>query len=1598
MTDTTIARSCAEPGLVLSDPRFTQRIRWRVGERLDDLFHRRCDEITAVAGTRRLAVDAGRHRLTYQELDRTANQLARYLLGLGARPGDRIGLLFDHGVDSYIAMLAVAKMQAAFVPLDPGFPADRLEYILGDAGARMVLTVSSLADLVPAPGAGGAERVALDDCADAISRLSPTRLGAGDHGGPVDDLAYLIYTSGTTGRPKGVAINHASICNFLQVAHEVYGLTDQDRMYQGMTIAFDFSVEEIWVPWMAGATLIPRPPGPSLLGADLHAFLADNRVSALCCVPTLLATLEDDLPDLRFLLVSGEACPRDLVTRWHRDDRRFLNVYGPTEATVTATWTELHPDRPVTIGRPLPTYSVVILDPERAEALPLGTAGEIGIAGIGLAEGYLNRDDLTERAFVHDFVGIPQNPSGRIYRSGDLGRVTEDGEIEYLGRIDTQVKVRGYRIELTEIESVLLEHPAIAQAVVDVHRPEAGLVDLVAYYARRGDVEDVDRADIARWLRDRLPPFMVPAYLEELSVIPMTPSDKADRKALPPPTGPRGLAPREYVAPAGAVEAALAGVLSESLGLDLVSVEADFFLDLGADSLVMSRFAAQVRRLAVTAPISIREIYLNPTVRRLAAALDGRAPVTSASPEPGPRHRASGAAYVATGVAQLAVILTTTYLAALLFRVSIEYVFAATVPGSALVAQFGELYRRSSMVAALLFAAFVVLPIAAKWLLIGRWRAGRIRLWSPAYLRFWLVRTLLQVSPLMLFAGSPLFLWYLRALGAKIGAGAVIHARGMPVATDLITLGDRAVIGKSVVFSGYRAVDGMIETGPITIGAGAHVAEKTVLDVDTAIGDGGELGHSSALQAGQAIPAGQTWHGCPAEPTSASYRSCPEHPGWRWRAAVYTALQLLGILVVAPATLAALVLLLPRIPALPQVFTTGPAVLTEPAFYLVVLAVAVVLFVAGLVGGLAFILTVPRLLAKLITPTRTYPLYGLHHIVQQAVAGMTNSRFFMHLTGDSSAVLHYVRALGYDLDRPTQTGSNFGTELRHDSPYLTRIGTGTMVSDGLSAVNTAYSGTAFTVRPVIIGEDNYLGNDIAYPAGGRTGQNVLLATKVMVPIDGPVWEHCGMLGSPPFRIPRSVERDGRFDHLKEPDTLRRALRGKNRHNTVTAALSVGLGWVRLLIGMLSAAAVLSTYRQYEEFSLMAAAVVGVLVSLVIGILAERLVLRFGRLEPGCYSIYDPRFWHHERHWKLSFTPPFRGTPLNPLLWRLAGVRMGRRVFDDGVAIPEKTLATIGDDATLNVGSVVQCHSLEDGTFKSDHSRVGAGVTLGVHAFVHYGVTLGEGSHLDADAFLMKGGQVAELERWQGNPATLAPAPVAEDPNPGYAMELLRRVRALEGMVEELSARSADSWRRGVLLALLTAATVVGVLASGLANGSPAAMQTAPAAAADAAGGSDETATPPGDTEDDSPEAEFVRDYYAHLPGDPQGAFEMLTPSLQQRSGGLAAYTRTYLRVASVQIVDGPALVNPSRWEATLRIQRRGGAASTERWEFTVVPEPNSFDLLLDIARPVPTVSSTPPTTSRSSDAPPPPTSAPISSRVPPPASSTRIPTPVVPGG
>ncbi|UUN29185.1 Pls/PosA family non-ribosomal peptide synthetase [Streptomyces sp. FIT100] len=808
---------------------------------------------------------------------------------------------------------------------------------------------------------------------------------------------------------------------------------------------------------------------------------------------------------------------------------------------------------------------------------------------------------------------------------------------------------------------------------------------------------------------------------------------------------------RSYRGWTNGTERDFAEVLADVVSVEQVSVDSHFFDDLGANSLVMAQFCARVRKHPDLPSVSMKDIYKYPTIRSLATALAEASPGSAGAleqiPEP-PVAPRSTAAFVLCGAAQLLVFLGYCFVAGLVTGRGYEWVADGSGPA--------DVYVRSLVFGGLGFIGLCTFPIVAKWILVGRWKPVEFPVWSLAYLRFWTVKILVHANPMIFLVGNPLYVLYLRALGAHLGKNVTILSRAIPVCTDLLTVGPDTVIRKEAHLHCYRAYAGRIQTGSVTIGRDAFIGEKTVLDINSSMGDGTQLGHTSALYSGQSVPDGEHWHGSPAQPTDIDYvRVGRAECGTlrRFGFGLVTAAQ--AIFLYIPLTIGGSYMLLSEVPALSHVLGPGLAEFTALGLYLDALILSVGLFFGALVLGFAVLLIVPRLMNLLIEPGKVYPLYGLRYSLHRAISRMTNVKFYTWLFGDSSYVVHYLQSVGYDLSRVEQTGSNFGSRVAHETPFLSTVGSGTMVADGLSIINADYSSTSFRVTRAAIGPHNFLGNNIAYPSGGRTGDNCLLATKVMIPLDGEVREGVGLLGSPSFEIPRTVERDARFDHFRNGEELRRSLTAKNRYNLRTMVFWLLVRWLHFFGLTLLGLAAVDTYGVYGQLMISLSLAAALAFTALYFSLTERLMLRFGRLRPQLCSIYDPYFWWHERLWKVpeEYLAVLNGTPFKNLVWRLLGVRLGKRVFDDGCSITERTLTALGDDCTLNQESKIQCHSQEDGTFKSAYSSIGAGCTLGVQAHVHYGVTMGDGAVLAPDSFLMKGEEVPAYARWGGNPAT-----------------------------------------------------------------------------------------------------------------------------------------------------------------------------------------------------------------------------------------------------
>lgn len=582
---------------------------------LHHLFERQAD-----ATPDALAVADPAHGLTYGTLNRRANALARHLQSLGAGPDVFVGVCVEPSADLVVSLLAVLKSGAAYVPLDPAYPTERLAFLVEDSGMPLLLTQPALAGRL----SGSAARLVFVDDPELPPAHLPARLSGPGH------AAYLIYTSGSTGTPKGVAITHRAVANLISWHQRTYEVTPADRATQLASPAFDACVWELWPYLTAGASIHLPPPELRLSPAQLIPWLAAEQIT-LCFLPTPLAEamLDEEWPvntALRAILTGG-----DRLRRWpgRRLPCALINHYGPTECTVVATAGDVprEPDNHAApaIGRPIANTEAYVLD-RHQRLVPVGVPGELHLGGTGLAAGYHRRPGLTAEKFIpHPFAP----GSGRnLYRTGDLVRWREDGQLEYLGRIDQQVKIRGHRIEPAEIEAMLNRAPAVRESLVVAADDASGQPQLVAYFLPREGEPPAPPGELAAFLHERLPSFMVPAVYLPLRAWPLTAHGKVDRRRLP---APHAAAPaRSTQPPRPGLETTIAGVWSEVLGRGGLSAGDDFF-HLGGHSL---RAAQVVSRLnaALQTSLSVRHLFEHSTITSLASAIERLGAARTATP------------------------------------------------------------------------------------------------------------------------------------------------------------------------------------------------------------------------------------------------------------------------------------------------------------------------------------------------------------------------------------------------------------------------------------------------------------------------------------------------------------------------------------------------------------------------------------------------------------------------------------------------------------------------------------------------------------------------------------------------------------------------------------------------------------------------------------------------------------------------------------------------------------------------------------------------------------------------------------------------------
>jgi non-ribosomal peptide synthetase-like protein len=1290
---------------------------------LHELFERQAE-----TRGKAVALVCGEVEVSYSALELRANRLANYLRQLGIGRGAFVGIAFDRSELPIVAILACLKAGAAYVPIDPSHPDERIRYIVEEAEIAALLTEQAQLARVSTLFSG--RIIVLDDSAE-IAAAPASRRSREDTGLSPHDLCYIIYTSGTTGRPKGIMTEHRNAVHFIRAFNAVCKMTPEDRVYQGFLLGFDGSVEEMWMALSNGATLVIGSKDAPRFGNDLAHYLTQQRVTYFSTVPTMLTTITEPVPSLRQLVVSGEVCQPQLVERWAVPGRLMLNVYGPTEATVNTTAAVCRPGHPVTIGRPLKGYEALVLDGDM-RPLPQGEKGELYIGGAGIARGYLKRHDLTKASFV-----ISPHDGRRLYRTGDFACVNAAGEIEYFGRIDSQVKVRGYRVELAEIEAVLLEQRHVAGAVAHLHEHEGSQI-LAAYVVLDRRTASLDRSAILAALRARLPAYMVPAFLEVVTALPMLASGKVDRKSLPTPASALIEPAGTSMPPATSLEATIAAVWSAVFNVPAVGVEQNFFLDLGGHSLLAAQMTARLRSCAGL-DLAVRDVYSFPTVRELARHVAQKASVTQPAGNADERSAIPDRAWRKPGLAvTLAQALITCVLLGL-----------ALLPLIVVVPLADDLLRgRSSPLEAALIGISLVLAlwpvmlalsIAAKWLIIGRYRAGAHPLWGSYYLRWWLVARLQAMSGAGLLAGTPLMSVYYRLMGAKVGRGCALDT---PLCSifDLVSIGDDTSIGAETQLPGYRVENGCLLIGRVDIGSRCFIGVHSALGLDVRMGDDTRLDDQSLLPDGAVMAAGEQRRGAPAQAADVTVPQGRPRRSDTGRLVLFTA---------AASGLAYLCVLFLAAPAL------GVTLLWMLAFEHGELALALFVSAVSLPLMVAFLCIWIAVLKALLLWRATpgvYELYSVYYLRHWLASGLMRASRVLLLPVFTTLYLPpWMRLLGARIGAHAEMSTVWCF-----TPELLAAGTESFFADGCFLGGRRSYGGRFELRTNHVGCRSFVGNSAILPPGAGLGDNCLLGVLSAPPSrtekmpDGTDW-----LGSPAFALPNR-QKVGGFDERR----TFRPTRKLYAQRAVIDALRILVPAISLFaIGGLGISTLLLSYERYGTWIMLASApLVGIaMATLAVAIVVALKWAVMGKFKPVVVPLWCPYVWRNEMvngAYESIMAPVvslFFGTPFAALLLRLIGCRIGRCSYIATSLFSEFDLVEIGDHVALNSGAVIQNHLFEDRIMKSSYLRIGDRCSVGNMAVVLYDGQMHSGAVLGPLSLLMKGEIVPPDTRWHGIP-------------------------------------------------------------------------------------------------------------------------------------------------------------------------------------------------------------------------------------------------------
>ncbi len=1276
--------------------------------------------------------------ISYEDFNKKSNALARLLRLKGAKRGSHVAILLPRGEEVFIAIMGILKAGAAYVPIDPRSPAERIRYIIEDAHAQLVITDNQLSNQNNIT----VESICVEELDEQLKPFGTGNLSQRETQLGPDDPAYIIYTSGTTGKPKGVVLMHKTVCNLIRAESALFEVTHSDRVYQGFSVSFDASVEEMWLAWYSGAELVAATKSEALSGPDLVKFLQAEDITVFSTVPTQISMMQTPAKSVRILILGGEECRLQAIEPWLDEKRKIYNTYGPTEATVIATCGECKRGIKPSIGKPAPNYGVYILD-RNLQPMPAGMFGELCIGGHCLAREYLNRADLTEKKFVSPPFTVGNQFPQRVYRSGDRARFAPDGSIEFGGRIDDQVKLRGQRIELGEIEAALLKTSGARQAAVALNTNSQGIQSLAGYLVPE-DGNTIDQKKLRKDLNGFLPSYMVPGRFCTLSELPVLPSGKVDRKRLASMQVEKPGEDREVIAPRNETERIIHEVWEKFFDRKDISVTDNFF-EIGGHSLLAANIVSELRDRPDMQEMPLQHIYMYRTIEALARQVKseytknvGTDKHTSGEEQTDgnikPLRSRVCALFQAAGLYLIYMLFSTPLL--------IPFIIDWFNPKIGIVA-----WATASFISMLaLLPVVIVMSIAAKWLLIGKFKAGIYPLWSSYYLRFWFVSRLMDLVPTRIMRGTPFLNLYYRSMGATIGKNVYLGSDRFK-ACDLVSIGDNSSVNADVHLTAYKVSKGNLYLAPITVGKDCTIGTRSVLDENTAMEDFSELGELSYLPAGTIVGEGEYWEGSPASKTMQSRNTDTK----RKDASEKRKITFSYITAFAAAFLA--VVMIPSILLLPWVIAVFYLYVYVSLWY----TVASTIFMAALYT-VSFCLTVAGL-KKLLLPSDNrdhYDIYTMGYIKKWFVDTMVQLSLFTVQPIYATVYLPiWLRMLGARIGRRAEIST-----VDHISADLLTLGDGSFIADSASVGPAVVRKGKMYVARTQVGSRSFIGNSALIPIGTRIGNNCLIGVLSKPPHDcsRKITNDTNWLGSPPIILPNRQE--GEKFKLKltfDPPRYMIALRGIVEFFKITmpAALTsccyiFAYWFVSEILGPVA------TLRSYILLSPLIIFGGSIAVSILTIVLKWLLIGKYRRVQKPLWSVF---LWKNEFINSLTENMVYplllqmlQGTPFLPTFFRLMGSKIGKNVYMETTEITEFDLVRIGDNASLNYGCTIQTHLFEDRVMKMSQLNIGENTTVGSMSVVLYDTCMKKGAVLDGLSLLMKGETLPAFTAWHGIPA------------------------------------------------------------------------------------------------------------------------------------------------------------------------------------------------------------------------------------------------------